>query len=238
MNQEDLLPDDKKVNPETGREIVPNYERGCGFKDDEAAYFRMDVSENGVLPAFVEFDKYQEYNEGHFRGYKEINGDRYEKVITENGTNTIPEGEFEDHMNRVATLANPTHFGSTKEATTFDYIMHIGSSYYETPEEFIKECKTIGLNKRVPVSKNKIPEIIPGRTRIFFVHPNAMDDGEQPAVIGYSYVTRIIWVSSEKGDGHNPSYIEDWEKTGKIDIVEKDEEIPETSEEHLYNSEE
>lgn len=83
------------VTPHTdGLDTVPNPERGCGFLKEGKAYLRSDVSPDGVLPAFVEFDTPIPFLEGHFRGYSHFPGVQFETatVPTTDGYLNVGDG--------------------------------------------------------------------------------------------------------------------------------------------------
>lgn len=52
-----------------------------------------------------------------------------------------------------------------------DLLMWVGKEYY-TVTEYIKEAKTMGVSKRIP--SKMIPEITPGKSRLFLAHPEAL----------------------------------------------------------------
>lgn len=229
------------------RETIANEQRGCGFLKPSSAYLRSGVpTEDGVLPAFVEFDDYIPYLErSKFRSYEVFPGVQFELSVTGNAadpslpsplsprvptedagfTRTDPPGEIHNHLRRLAGSGRGTHAGEFAAFHVHDLYMHVGASYYETPQEFIDEVKEQGLSKKIPVSESQEPPIInPGLTRLFLVHPKAIDeddDGEreQSAVIGYCYLTRIVYTEDKKG--RYPAWAQKMAKAGLIDLVER-----------------
>jgi hypothetical protein len=124
------------------------------------------------------------------------------------------------------------------------------------------EAKVNGVSKAISVtSGNTPPEVNPGRTRLFLIHPEAVEqtveveipmsdfdpdvhtmvelhieddedrsemvledtiatvtkEGVFPGIIGYTYLTRVVYTVDE--DGEVPSYVEDYEEMGDLDIV-------------------
>jgi hypothetical protein len=57
-----------------------------------------------------------------------------------------------------------------------DLLMSVGKTHYETADEFVAESKVHGVNKAISVtSGNEPPAIDPGRTRLFLIHPKAVE---------------------------------------------------------------
>lgn len=197
-------------------EVIENKERGCGFLENDKVYLKSEFHKQGELPPFIRLHNPLPFKEGHFRGYKMFPGIRFE-LINQLEYN-YPE-EWEDHIDRLKNHEElGEHMGEMKSATTHDLIMWVGESYYSQPEDFIGECLEQGLNKAIPVSKkNKPPTIDEGRTRVFILHPNATEDDE-PGLIGYSYITRIVYTRPE--DGNVPKWAQDYSKAGYFDIVD------------------
>lgn len=160
------------------------------------------------------------------------------------------DGELWEHLKRLSGSAYPLdnglgggdHYGTMRVTKAHDLIMWVGETYYPTPEEYIEETRQRGLNKAISMStRNPPPVIDPGRTRLFLIHPKGIDnypekdedelkelgidedDRYTPAIIGYAYLTRCIY--TEDADGRVPEYIENWEATGKVDIVDVGREI-------------
>jgi len=177
------------VEQEDDTEVIPNRERGCGYREDAKAYLRSEVSLNGTLPAFVEFEQPIPHKENRKRSYKRFPGVQFELSVTGDGgmTETKPNGEVREHINRLAD-AKPSKetAGEMISFTSQDLIMSVGKTYYESPEEFISEAKQNGVSKAISVtSGNQPPEIHAGKTRLFLIHPNAIDvDREIETTIG------------------------------------------------------
>lgn len=160
-------------------EILPNPERGCGYLKEGKAYIRADLSPLGTLPAFVEFNTPIPFKEDRKRSYKAFPGIQFELSVTgESGpTKTVPEGEVFEHIRRLSE-DNPTGrtAGEMVSFHSHDLLMSVGRTHYETAEEFITEAKVHGVNKAISVtSGNEPPEINPGRTRLFLIHPGACE---------------------------------------------------------------
>lgn len=119
---------------------------------------------------------------------------------TEGLTETDPAGEVHRHIKRL-TLTGPEgeHAGDIPAFRSHDLYQHIGASYYPTPEEFIEEVEEQGLSKAIPVSSSQEPpRINPGRTRLFLVHPEGVDE-DTAGVIGYVYLHRTIYTEDKSG---------------------------------------
>jgi hypothetical protein len=116
-------------------------------------------------------------------------------------TSTDPPGEIWRHVARLTGAADGDHAGDVPAFHAHDLYMHIGASYYETPEEFIAEVDEQGLSKAIPVSESQDPPVInPGKTRLFLVHPDATgDENDTPGVIGYVYLWRTVYTDDEEG---------------------------------------
>lgn len=226
-----------------GHELIPNFERGCGGLKEENAYFRSDISPDGNLPAFVEFDHPIAYKEGQFRGYTNFPGlsfemtvvgdqDQYDAGLVQ--TTTTPSTATEDHLDRLMTIGKVRgdHAGQMRTLYAHDMLMYVGSTHYKTPEDFIAEVKSIGLSKAFPMGKDSIPTIVPGVTRLFLIHPNAItvevtpedaDPDDDPVydtvdgIIGYCHLSRIVY--TEGVDGEVGNWVEEAEQLGKLDIV-------------------
>jgi hypothetical protein len=62
------------------------------------------------------------------------------------------------------------------EFESHDLLMSVGATHYETAEKFANEAKVHGVSKAINVSSGvEPPEINPGRTRLFLIHPNAVE---------------------------------------------------------------
>ena len=249
------------------RETIKNPERGCGTLEEGKAYLKADMSPGGNLPAFVEFESPVPFKENRKRSYKKFPGIQFELSVTgEAGlTETNPEGEIHDHLNRLE-RDRPTGetAGEMVSFNSHDLLLSVGKSHYPDVDNFVNEAKVHGVSKAINVSSGvEPPEINPGRTRLFLIHPEAveverevettageiktddevisievetsrvedrmtdLDDDVDvtvrrthkiPGVFGYSYLTRVVY--TEDADGHIPDYIQDYEKTGDLDVVE------------------
>jgi len=81
-----------------------------------------------------------------------------------------------------------------------DILMWIGAQYYPTPNSFICEARAMGASKRLP----SLPRgAVPGVTRIWLVHPKAID-GTEPGVIGYYYLAQLQQVVANVDDAILP----------------------------------
>ncbi|WP_281193709.1 hypothetical protein [Halorubrum sp. F4] len=160
-------------------ETIDNPERGCGYLKEGKAYLRSDVGAGGELPAFVEFAQPIPFKENRKRSYKEFPGLQFELAVTGPGglTETVPEGEASRHVERLlADRPTGTHAGEMVEFESHDLLLSVGKSHYPTAEEFVNEARVHGVSKAISVtSGNAPPEINPGRTRLFLIHPNAVE---------------------------------------------------------------
>jgi len=145
----------------------------------------------------------------------------------EGGFSTDPPGEVYRHIARQVGSADGDHAGDITAFHATDLYMHVGKSYYEDPDEFIREVRTQGLSKAIPVSQSHTPPVIdPGRTRVFLVHPRAIvdEDGNETAgVIGYVYLSRVVY--TEDKEGRFPAWAKDYARTGKMDLVQVGDQI-------------
>jgi hypothetical protein len=259
------------ANNQTADEIetIPNPERGCGFLKQGKAYLRSDVGTGGHLPAFVAFEEPIPFKEDRKRSYKQFPGIQFELAVTGAGglTETSPPDEVTAHIERLSfDRTTGRTAGEMVEFHSHDLLMSVGKTHYETPEEFINEARVHGVNKAVSVtSGNEPPAINPGRTRLFLIHPNAVEvtetrleeqevektetvelpNGDEktvtytetemveveeaeyvPGIIGYTYLTRCIY--TEDADGNVPKYIQDYEATGGLDVVQTGDPVPYT----------
>ncbi len=84
-----------------------------------------------------------------------------------------------------------------------DLLMWVGAQFYPTPQDFIAEAIAQGVSKRIPI--NNPPEnIVPGISRLFFVHPQACvrtKDGKDFAAFKQSLPTASL-----------RSQLDDWER--------------------------
>jgi len=128
-------------------------------------------------------------------------------------TSTDPPGEIWRHISRVLGYGEThEHAGTVPQFQTRDLFMHVGKSYYETPDEFIEEVYEQGLSKAIPVTESQEPpRIEKGLTRLYLVHPRAVyyeeSDSYKPGIIGYVYLSRTIYTEDEKG--RFPAWAED-----------------------------
>jgi hypothetical protein len=85
------------------------------------------------------------------------------------------------------------------------------------------------LNLAIPASKSQAPPVIrPLRTRAWVIHPHGLGD-DRPAIIGYAYLSRVVYASGANAtdtDPCVPGYVEDWAECGKVDIVDRGEPVP------------
>lgn len=129
----------------------------------------------------------------------------YTDAVDESLTSTDPPGEIWRHILRtIGSAEGYDHAGQVPQFQTRDLFMHIGKSYYETPEEFVEEVREQGLSKAIPVSESQEPpRIDPGSTRLYLVHPRAVyyeeTDTHKPGIIGYVYLHRTVYTEDEKG---------------------------------------
>lgn len=155
---------------------------------------RLDEIEGGVPPEFTEEN---EFLQETVRLSSTELGEGSESGIT----STDPPGEIWRHIARMTGTADGDHAGDVTAFASHDLYMHVGASYYETPEEFITEVEEQGLSKAIPVSQSQEPpRINPGRTRLFLVHPNATgEENDKAGVIGYVYLHRTVYTEDEEG---------------------------------------
>lgn len=262
----DALDYEPKTNPETGRELLPNPERGCGYLKEEKGYIRTDPvrDPDGDIPTFVTFDQPVPYKEGTLRSYQQFDGLAFQRSLDDD-FQTIPEDDVSNLWERLEGSEDGDHWGEITTAFAQDMLMWVGETYYEDPAEYVEECRKYGLSKAIPVSKRQGPPAInPFHTRVFLVHPTAYrvyeqtteteSDGETvestekvrvsyldddrlgdddaddpvktvPGVIGYSYLTRVVWTAPEDGD--IPKWAQQYEDTGQLEIVDMGDPVPE-----------
>ena len=165
--------------PDDEIETIDNPERGCGFLKDGAAYFKSDVAPGGNLPAFVEFEDPVVFKEDNKRSYLKFPGNQFELAVTGDGgmTETNPEGEIWEHLDRLSQdRPTGTTAGEMVEFQAHDYLLSVGKTYYETAQDFIDEAKVHGVSKGISVtSGNAPPAINPGRSKLYLIHPNAVE---------------------------------------------------------------
>lgn len=164
---------------EDEREGVPDPERGCGHLEPGKAYLRSDLSLNGDLPAFVEFDEPILYKENRSRSYQYFPGNQFELSVTGDSgiSSTVPEDEIHEHLDRLEhDRPTGTTAGEMRVFRASDMIMSVGKTHYPTAESFIEEAKEHGVNKAISVtSRNEPPIINPGRTKVYLIHPKAVE---------------------------------------------------------------
>lgn len=224
-----------------GRESIDNRERGCGHLDPNACYIRTDLAAlsdpDGELPVFVELDDPVEYREHTGRGaiipgWKAFPGNSFGAHYVADDRTTTPEGDLVDHADRLFRHGfDGDHYAEITSARAIDVLVSVGASNWETPAEFVEECRDRGLNLKVPVSDSNPPPVIePLRTRAWVIHPNGCGDG-RPGIIGYSYLTRNVFTSGTNAtddDPDVPKWAEDYADTrGDVDIVDRGEPIGE-----------
>jgi len=223
------------------RESIDNRRRGCGHLDPNACYLRSDLaalgSPDGDIPPFVEFDDPVEYREHTGRGaiipgFKAFPGNSFTLHYDADGGTTTPEGDIHDHIERLSKFGfDGDHYADITSARSIDVLMSVGVSNYETPEEYIEECRTRGLNLKIPVSNKQEPPVVePLRTRVFVIHPNGAGEG-RPAIIGYAYVTRNVFTTGTDADADDPDvpkWAENYAKTRPdFDLVDRGEPVGE-----------
>lgn len=228
-------------------ETIDNAPRGCGTLKRSTAYLRSDIGGLGALPPFVEFSTYIPHLEfSGFRGWKKFPGIQFElgidvstiehdydremayQLMVDQGVyesvDDIPEREIDRHIDRLRGDADGDHVGEMALANAHDLLMWIGKSNYPYPRDFIQETAERGLNRAIPLSKsNDPPDIKSGRTRVFTIHPRAFeapDEHEEdyyPGIIGYAYVTRVVY--TRPADDTIPGYVQKYIGEGSIDSV-------------------
>lgn len=227
-----MTAEDREDLPDT----IENKERGCGFLKPNATYLRVDpemVSSDGEIPIFTEFDEPVKYKEDHFRGWKSFPRIQFELKYTGNGGHhTVPnKDEVAHHIGRLSDdVPSGYHAGQELATHAHDLLMWVGESHYKDPEEFIEEAKKMGANKRIP--KTNPPVIDPLRTRVFLIHPRAIEDEDGnrfAGIIGYFYPTRVVHTLDE--DGEVPEKVKKYADQGVLDIVDRGPEIGEEEQE-------
>jgi len=245
---EEMLDKGRPGGDDAGRETVDNRERGCGHLKPNSAYVRTDVaalsSPDGEIPPWVTLDDPIEYRENPGKGaiipgYNAFPGNSFSLHYVANGGTTTPEGDIDDHIDRLRRWGfDGDHYGDITSAKAIDILMSVGKSNWETPEEFIEESRDRGLNLKIPVSSRQEPPIVePLRTRCWVIHPHGCGEN-RPGIIGYAYLTRVIYTSGTKAtdeDPDIPKWAENFAKTGRLDVVDRgepiaeDEDVPETT---------
>lgn len=227
-----------KGRPGDDRETIDNKERGCGHLKPTSAYVRCDVAAlsgpEGEIPRFVELDDPVEYREHTGKGaiipgYLAFPGNSFDKHYVGDGGTTTPSGDIEDHHDRLTRYGfDGDHYGEITSARTTDLLMSVGKTNWETPDEFVEECRKRGLNLKIPVSdRQEPPEVEPLRTRVWVIHPHGCGEG-RPGIIGYSYLTRTIFTTGTKASAEDPdipAWAADYAAAGKFDVVDRGEPI-------------
>lgn len=228
-----------KARDGDGRETIDNTERGCGHLDPNGCYVRSDLAAlggpGGEIPAFVELKQPVEYREHTGRGaiipgYKAFPGTSFLKHYQADGRVTAPPRDVDDHIDRLGRHGfSGDHYADIVSARSVDLLMSVGTSNYETPKEYIDECRERGLNLKIPASKNQEPPVIePLRTRVFVIHPHGAGDG-RPAIIGYAYATRNVFTTGTKASADDPDvpgWADDFATTrNDFDLVDRGEPI-------------
>lgn len=223
------------------RESIDNRERGCGHLKPRSCYLRSDVAalsaEGGELPRFVELDDPVEYREHTGRGaiipgWKAFPGNGFAAHYEADGRTTTPSGDIQDHFDRLSRFGfDGKHFADITSARSHDVLMSVGASNWETPEDYIDECRDRGLNLKIPTSDSSPPPVVePLRTRVWVIHPNGAGEG-RPAIIGYAYLTRCVFTTgtgATQEDPDVPGWAEDYAKTrDDFDLVDRGEPIAE-----------
>lgn len=231
------------------RESIDNRERGCGHLKPQSCYVRSDVAalsaEGGEIPRFVELDDPVEYREHTGRGaiipgWKKFPGNSFAAHYDADGKTTTPPGDIPDHFDRLTTFGfDGDHYADITSARSHDILMSVGASNWETPDDYIEECRDRGLNLKIGVSDSSPPPVIePLRTRVWVIHPNGAGDG-RAAIIGYAYVTRNVFttgVEATEDDPDVPGWAEDFAKTrDDFDVVDPGEPITEDDPRHDPN---
>ena len=189
---------------QTETETIDNPERGCGYLKSGKAYLRSDVAVGGELPAFVEFAEPIPFKENRKRSYKEFPGLQFELAVTGDGgmTETIPEGEASRHVERLlGDRPTGTHAGEMVEFESQDLLLSVGKSHYPTSRGFVDEARVHGVSKAISVtSGNAPPKINPGRTRLFLIHPNAVETTKEIETTFSEYDPKTDRLVSVKGE--------------------------------------
>ena len=136
----------------------------------------------------------------------------------------VPDVQWRRHVDRVGHRGadGADHWGEapstgTSQDVHADLLMRVGQSHYETPHDFISEAVRLGISKAIPLSqRQEPPEIVPGQTRMWLVHPDACEDGW--GIIGCAYLQEVVY--TEPVDGNVPQWVQDMESAGDLDVVE------------------
>lgn len=223
----------------TGRERIDNVERGCGFLKANKAYIRSDVDAlshpDGDMPRFVGLDNPVEYREATGQGaiipgYKRFPGTNFALAYDADGRTTTPDGDIGDHLSRLRDYGfGGSHFADMPSARSYDLLLSVGKSHWPDPDDYIVETRRRGLNLAIPTSQTQEPPVIrPLRTRAWVIHPHGAGENH-PAIIGYAYLTRVVYTTGTNAtadDPDVPGYVEDWATTDKADVVDRGDPIP------------
>jgi len=135
----------------------------------------------------------------------------------------VPDQQWRRHVDRLHhTGTDADHRGEepltgTGQDVHADLLMRVGATHYDTPDDFIQEAVRLGISKAIPLSqRQEPPEIVPGQTRMWLVHPDACEDGW--GVIGYAYLQEVVY--TEPVDGNVPQWVQDCQQRGDLDVVE------------------
>jgi hypothetical protein len=131
----------------------------------------------------------------------------------------IPDDEHQRHCDRIAErgTSGGAHWGEIDACGQQDLLMRAGATYYPDPDGFIEECREHGLSKKIPVGPGNVPDVVPGVTRCWILHPNALPDTEFGAgIIGYAYIGKPVFTEPEEGD--LPEYVTNLESQGRLEV--------------------
>lgn len=218
----------------TGRETLENKERGCGFLQPNKGYIRTDVdalsAPGGDIPRFVMLDDPVEYRTGDTQGaiipgYKRFPGLKFALAYHAGGGTTTPSGDIDDALARRRQYGfDGDYYTDITVARAHDLLLSVGKSHWATPEDYVTETRRRGCNLAIPISKsNEPPPIVPLRTRAWIIHPHGYDEGH-PAIIGYAYLTRVVYTTgtnATESDPDVPGNVEEWATVGKVDLVDR-----------------
>lgn len=145
----------------------------------------------------------------------------------------VPTDQVQRHIDRVGHRGTEggKHWGDIPVAGTTDYLMRAGKTYYPTPESYIGETIEHGLSKAISIRKNNIPQVVPGITRCWVMHPKACE-GYGGGIIGFAYLNEITFTLPEEGE--LPTYVREGHENGHLtvrDIKEPQEPNEEEAEE-------
>jgi len=209
-----------KVDPETGRELLPNPERGCGYLQESKAYIRTDPMRDpdGDIPSFVTFDPPIPYKEGTLRSYQNFDGLGFHRSLPEKFTTHPNEDDLSDLWDRLENSEDGSHWGAITTAYAEDMLQWVGETYYDDPRDFVEEARKFGLSKAIPVSKRQGPPAInPMCTRVFLVHPTAYRVYEQTTTDGDDEADGESEDDAENTEKVRVSYLDDDNRLGEDD---------------------